>query len=57
LIDEGIENMENLAHAVLIELMLQTRIPLSTLIDWIDQSILFLYVGSRDASEIHSWVF
>ena len=51
LIDEGIENMENLAHAELIELMLQTRIPLATLIDWIDQSILFLHVGSRDASD------
>lgn len=51
LIDEGIENMENLAHAELIELMLQTRIPLATLIDWIDQSILFLHVGSRDSSD------
>ncbi len=51
LIDEGIENMENLAHAELIELMLQTRIPLATLIDWIDQSILFLHVGSKDASD------
>ncbi len=46
LIDEGIENMENLAHADLIELMLQTRIPLATLIDWIDQSILYLHVAA-----------
>lgn len=54
LIDEGIENMETLAHADLISLMLQTRIPLSTLIDWIDQSILFLHVskGSGDNADI-----
>jgi len=44
LVEEGVENIENLAHADLINLMLQTRIPLSTLIDWVDQSILYLHV-------------
>ena len=51
LIDEGIENIENLAHADLVDLMLETRIPLATLIDWIDQSILFLHVGTKEESE------
>jgi hypothetical protein len=50
LIDEGIENMENLAHADLIDLMLQTRIPLATLIDWIDQSILYLHLAAESTA-------
>ena len=48
LLDEGIENLENLAHADLIELMLTTRIPLATLVDWIDQSILYLHTAGAD---------
>ncbi len=54
--DEGIENVENLAHADLIDLLLQTRYPLPTLADWVDQAILYLHVrctvypGSEGAS-------
>jgi hypothetical protein len=47
LLEEGIENLENLAHSDLVELMLQTRIPLPTLVDWVDQAILYLHVGER----------
>lgn len=43
LLEEGIENIENLAHNDLIDLMLQTRIPLPRLVDWVDQSILYLH--------------
>lgn len=50
LIDEGIENLETLAHSDLISLMLQTRIPLSTLVDWIDQAILYLQI-SKDSGD------
>jgi hypothetical protein len=45
LMDEGIDNLENLAHADIIDLMLGTRIPLETLIDWLDQAILMLHLG------------
>ncbi len=42
--EEGIENIENLVHSDLIDLILQTRIPLSVLVDWIDQGILYIHV-------------
>ena len=45
LLDEGVSNVEGLAHHDLIELMLQTRIPAPRLVDWIDQAILYLHVG------------
>ncbi|MCP4361116.1 MAG: hypothetical protein GY796_24170 [Chloroflexi bacterium] len=44
LLEEGIENIENLAHHDLIDLMLQTRIPVSRLIDWVDQGVLYLHL-------------
>lgn len=45
LLEEGIENIQNLAHSDLIELMLNTRIPMSILIDWVDQAILYLHLA------------
>jgi len=44
LLEEGIDNIENLAHHNLVELMLQTRIPTPRLVDLVDQSILHLHV-------------
>ena len=56
LMDEGIENVENLAHADIIELMLATRIPLSTLVDWIDQAILLIHVKeAEDMKKVRSY--
>ncbi len=51
LLDEGVSNVEGLAHHDLIELMLQTRIPAPRLVDWIDQAILYLHVGSSGAAD------
>lgn len=45
--EEGVTNVEALAHHDLIELMLRTRIPVSRLVDWVDQAILYLYLGGR----------
>ena len=45
LLDEGISNVEGLAHHDLIQLLLQTRIPAPRLVDWTDQAILYLHVG------------
>jgi hypothetical protein len=50
LLDEGIENIENLAHADLVELLLQTRFPVPTLVDWTDQAILHLHIRSMPPS-------
>ncbi len=44
LLEEGIENIENLVHHDLVDLILQTRIPVQRLLDWIDQGILYLHV-------------
>ncbi len=52
LLDEGIENVENLAHSDIIELMLDTRIPLPTLVDWIDQAILLMHLPEREDQAI-----
>ncbi len=49
LLEEGIENIENLAHHDLIDLMLQTRIPLPRLVDWVDQAIFHLHIEATDA--------
>jgi hypothetical protein len=44
LLDEGVTNVEGLAHHDLVDLMLETRIPVPRLVDWIDQAILYLHV-------------
>jgi hypothetical protein len=45
LLEEGVNNVEALAHHDVIDLMLQTRIPVPRLVDWVDQAILYLHVG------------
>ena len=45
--EEGVTNVEALAHHDLVELMLRTRIPVPRLIDWVDQAILYLHLGGR----------
>ena len=49
LLEEGIENVENLANHNLVELLLRTRIPAPRLVDLVDQAILYLH--ARDESE------
>ena len=53
LLDEGVTNIEGLAHHDLIDLMLETRIPVPRLVDWIDQAILYLHleVGNMEAGD------
>jgi hypothetical protein len=48
LASEGITNIEALAHSDLVELLVQTRIPAPRLVDWVDQSILYLHVPRND---------
>ena len=49
LLEEGIENVENLAHHNLVDLILRTRIPTARLIDLVDQSILSLHAQDVDS--------
>jgi hypothetical protein len=44
LLEEGIEDIENLTTANLVDVMLRTRVPLNRLVDWLDQGFLFLHL-------------
>ena len=44
LLEEGIEDVHALATANLVDLLLGTRVPVNTLIDWVDQALLCLSV-------------
>ena len=44
LAEEGVTNVQGLAHHDVIDLMLATRIPVPRLVDWLDQAILCLHV-------------
>jgi hypothetical protein len=48
---EGITNVEALAHHNLFDLMLRTRIPARRLVDWTDQAVLYLHAGSGGEKE------
>ena len=48
---EGIVNIEGLAHHELFDLIIDTRVPVPRLIDWIDQAILHLHlIGGKDTT-------
>jgi hypothetical protein len=51
LLDEGVASVEGLAHHDVVELMLQTRIHSSQLVDWVDQAILYLHAGPDEAAD------
>jgi hypothetical protein len=44
LAEEGISDVQNLTSANLIDLLLRSRVPISRLIDWLDQGFLQLHV-------------
>jgi tetratricopeptide (TPR) repeat protein len=44
---EGIENLQNLVSARVVDLMLKTRYPVERIIDWIDQALLHLHARER----------
>jgi hypothetical protein len=40
LLEEGIEDMQNLVSANLVDVMLRSRVPITRLVDWLDQACL-----------------
>ncbi|MDQ3537918.1 MAG: hypothetical protein M3415_03850 [Actinomycetota bacterium] len=44
LLEEGIEDAQNLATANLVDVLLQTRLPVARLVDWVDQACLHLHL-------------
>jgi len=45
LLEEGIEDMQSLVTANVVDLMLHTRIPVGRLADWMDQAHLYLHLS------------
>jgi hypothetical protein len=43
LLEEGIEDMQSLATANFVDVMLHTRVPVGRLVDWVDQAHLYLH--------------
>lgn len=49
---EGITNIQALAKHDLVDLVLQTRIPVPRLVDWTDQAILHLHAGGQSPLKV-----
>jgi hypothetical protein len=47
LLELGIEDMENLATASLVDVILHSRVPVSRLVDWVDQAHLYLHLEPK----------
>ncbi|HEU4398906.1 MAG TPA: hypothetical protein VFU54_13860 [Actinomycetota bacterium] len=47
LMEEGIEDLQNLASSNLLDILLRSRVPVTRLVDWLDQSFLYLRVPKR----------
>jgi hypothetical protein len=48
LLEEGIEDMENLATANLVDVILHTHVPVGRLIDWVDQAHLYQHLDRTE---------
>jgi hypothetical protein len=48
LAEEGIEDMQNLVSANLVDLLLRSRAPITRIIDWMDQAILRIHLPQSD---------
>lgn len=46
-VEEGVEDLQNLVSADLVDLLLNTRVPVTRLVDWIDQACLLLHVPAH----------
>lgn len=52
LLEVGIEDMQNLTTTDIVDLMLNTRIPVDRIIDWIDQAFLYMRITSSEEREL-----
>ena len=48
LLELGIEDMENLATANLVDVTLHSRVPVARLVDWVDQAHLYLHLEPKN---------
>jgi hypothetical protein len=47
LLEEGIEDLENLVTAKLVDVLLHTRVPVARLVDWVDQALLLIHLPAE----------
>lgn len=52
LLEVGVEDMQNLTTTDLVDLMLNTRIPVDRIVDWIDQALLYVRVVDEHRREL-----
>jgi tetratricopeptide (TPR) repeat protein len=46
--DEGIDNIQNLASVKIPDLLLRTRFSVQQVVEWVDQAVLYLYLGDQE---------
>lgn len=49
LVEEDIENVQNMATADIVDLLVNTKIPAGRIVDWVDQAILLVQLGPDEA--------
>jgi hypothetical protein len=52
LLEEGIEDMQNLATANVVDVVLHTHVPVGRLVDWIDQAHLYQHLDRLEGTSI-----
>ena len=50
LLEEGIEDMQSLATANFVDVILHTRVPVGWLVDWVDQAHLYLHLDRLEGT-------
>jgi hypothetical protein len=50
LLEEGIEDMQSLATANFVDVILHTRVPVGRLVDWVDQAHLYLHLDRLEGT-------
>jgi len=55
LLEEGIEDLENLVTAKIVDVLLHTRVPVARLVDWIDQGLLLLHLPPESTGSGGQW--
>ena len=47
LLEEGIEDLQNLMTAKIVDVLLHTRVPVARLVDWVDQALLLIHLPAE----------
>jgi len=56
LLEVGIEDMQSLATANFVDVILHTRVPVGRLVDWVDQAHLYLHLDRIERGRVEHWI-